>query len=93
MELFDAIRKRRSIRSFQPKAVEKEKLEQILESANQAPSAGDTQGYEIVVVEEGFHLDQIWKTLSDQTFTKPATLALVFCANEKRSAASYGTRG
>jgi nitroreductase len=93
MELFEAIRIRRSVRNFHPKAVEKEKLEQILEAANQAPSAGDTQGYEIVVVEEGFHLEQLWKALLGQTFTKPAPLALVFCANEKRSAAGYGARG
>lgn len=93
MELFEAIRKRQSVRNYLAKHVEEEILVKILEAANQAPSAGDSQGYEIVAVDDSFLLSQMWKALSDQSFPKPAPLALVFCANEERSGAKYGARG
>ena len=39
MEFTELIRARRSVRAFEAKAVETEKLNRILELANQAPSA------------------------------------------------------
>lgn len=93
MELFETIKKRRTIRSYQMKAAESDKLEKILEAANQAPSAGDNQGYEIVVVEDPLLLDQLWKSIHFQTFSKPSQLALVFCSNDKRSDPKFGQRG
>jgi nitroreductase len=93
MELFEAIGKRHSIRGFLPKAVEGEKLEKILESANQAPSSGNNQGYEIVVLEEPLQIEDLNKSLLEQTFEKPAQLVLVFCANEQRSGSAFGDRG
>ncbi len=93
MEFFETVKKRRSIRTYLPKQVENEKLEKILAAANQAPSAGDTQGYEMIVVEDAYLLDQLWKTVPDQTFVKPAPLAVVFCANEKRSSEKHLARG
>lgn len=93
MELFEAIGKRHSIRGFLPRAVEGEKLEKILESANQAPSSGNNQGYEIVVLEEPLQIDDLFQALVEQTFEKPPQLVLVFCANEQRSSSSFGARG
>jgi nitroreductase len=93
MELFETIKKRRTIRSYQVKPVENEKLEKIFEAANQAPSAGDNQGYEIVLVEDPLLLGQLWKSIHFQTFSKPSQLALVFCANDKRSDPKFGERG
>jgi nitroreductase len=46
----EIINKRRSVRSFQPTPVEKEKLELLLRAAMQAPSAGNQQPWEFVVV-------------------------------------------
>ncbi|HSB15919.1 MAG TPA: nitroreductase family protein [Bryobacteraceae bacterium] len=50
MDYFEAVRKRQSIRAYQPKPVEEEKLLRILETANAAPSAGNLQAYDIFVV-------------------------------------------
>lgn len=47
----DIIRSRRSIRRFQDKAVEPEKMTQIFEAARWAPSWGNLQCCELVVVE------------------------------------------
>ncbi len=93
MEFFDVIEKRHSVRSFRSKEVEAEKLEKIIEAANKAPSAGNLQGYEIVVVREKETKQRLSKAALNQEFIAEAPIALVFCANPVRSSAKYGERG
>ena len=50
MELIDAIRRRKSIRAFRPKPVSKDDLVKIIEAAIRAPSKGNSQIWEFVVV-------------------------------------------
>ena len=58
MELREAVRRRKSIRQFLPKAVEKETLREVLELAARAPSAENTQPWEFYVL-GGDTLDKI----------------------------------
>ncbi|MFQ5420923.1 MAG: nitroreductase family protein, partial [Anaerolineae bacterium] len=46
----EVVNNRHSVRAFMPEPIESEKLQQILEAVNRAPSAGNLQGYEIYVV-------------------------------------------
>jgi nitroreductase len=50
MDVLEAIKKRKSIRGFKPDPVPKDVLRQILEAANRAPSAMNTQPWEFAVV-------------------------------------------
>ncbi len=50
MDVFEAIRSRRSHRSFLDKRVETEKIDQILEAAQWAPSPANNQPWEFVVI-------------------------------------------
>jgi nitroreductase len=50
MELYDAIRSRRSVRSYDDRPVPREALGRILEAARQAPSANNTMPWRFVVV-------------------------------------------
>lgn len=50
MEVFEAIRTRRSIRAYEDKPVEEEKLRRVLEAARMAPSAGNRQPWCFIVV-------------------------------------------
>jgi len=43
MDVFEAIKERRSIRSYQDTPVPRDKLEKILEAARLAPSARNTE--------------------------------------------------
>ncbi len=45
-------RNRHSIRAYLAKEIEEDKLNQILEAARAAPSAGNLQAYKIFVVKE-----------------------------------------
>jgi nitroreductase len=48
----EAIFNRRSIRTYEDKPVEKEKIEKLLRAAMQAPSAANQQPWEFIVVED-----------------------------------------
>ena len=52
MEVFEAIQKRHSVRSYLPSEVPNEKLMKILEAARLAPSAGNVQPWYFIVVTE-----------------------------------------
>jgi nitroreductase len=93
MDFFEVIRARQSIRAFQACPVEPEKLQQILEAINRAPSAGNLQGYEVFLVTNRACLQAMTRAAVGQDFIEQAPLALVFCANPARSAKKYGQRG
>jgi nitroreductase len=90
---FEVLRSRRSIRAFLDRPVEEQKLRQILDAANSAPSAGDLQAYEIVVVRDTKIRAAPSRGALGQTFIAQAPVGLVFCANPQRSAGKYGRRG
>ncbi|MBN1188457.1 MAG: nitroreductase [Dehalococcoidales bacterium] len=65
MELIEAVKTRKSIRSFKPDPVPKEVLEIILENAVMAPSWANTQPWEFAVV-SGELLERIKKGLMEK---------------------------
>lgn len=93
MDLFEVIRKRRSIRAFTPQPIEEEKLRLILEAANQAPSAGNLQAYQIFVVRDLALRGILSRAAGGQEYIAHAPVVLVFCAEPRRSAEKYGPRG
>lgn len=50
MSVFEIIRTRRSIRVYEDKPVEEDKLRRVLEAARMAPSAGNRQPWRFIVV-------------------------------------------
>ncbi len=65
MDIVDAIRKRKSIRGFAPRPVEKSLIKKILETAVYAPSAMNTQPWEFFVI-AGDVLNRIRKGIVDK---------------------------
>lgn len=93
MEFFELLKKRQSIRAFKEKPVEEEKLRKIFEAANFAPSAGNLQAYEIIVVGSEEKKRKLMEAASGQSFIAQAPVVLVVFANENRSSRRYGERG
>ena len=56
MEFLDIIQKRYSVRSYKPKPVEDEKLQQVLEAARLAPTGANRQNFQLVVVLSLIHI-------------------------------------
>ena len=50
--VIEAIRKRRSVRAYEPKPVPRDVINAIIEAGNEAPSAMNSQPWRFVVVEE-----------------------------------------
>ncbi len=93
MEFFDVLAKRHSIRAFKAREVEEDKLRKVLGAANSAPSAGDLQAYEIVVVEGKEKRRALAKAALNQDFIAEAPVVLVFLINPSRTKWKYGLRG
>lgn len=93
MDVLSLIKKRRSIRHFKGDAVPNEDVEKLLEAARWAPSAGNRQPVEIVVVESDSQKRQLVEAALGQRFIEAAPVVFVFCADLDRSSARYGTRG
>lgn len=93
MEFFDVLEKRHSVRRFREKDIEEEKLQKLLGAICSAPSAGNRQAYEIVVVREKKHRQELAEACNGQKFVAKAPIVLVFLTNDERSVVTYGERG
>jgi nitroreductase len=66
MELVEAVRKRRMIRTYDPdRPVPREVLDGMLSLAARAPSAGHTQGWHFLVLDDITSCDAFWDATSD----------------------------
>ena len=59
METWDAIRARRATKEYDTRPVAKEDLEQILEAARRAPSAGNRQNWDFILIQDRGQLEKI----------------------------------
>ena len=93
MDFFEAVEKRRSVRKYESREFGRQEMKQILDAINAAPSAGNLQGYEVVIVNDPTTKDALTKAAYGQAFINEAPVSLVFCADHARSAQKYGKRG
>lgn len=70
MNVTEAVNSRRSIRQFLDKPVDRAILEQVLETAQRAPSGGNTQPWNAIVV-GGDALSEITAKIKEKTRTAP----------------------
>ncbi|MGD2175716.1 MAG: nitroreductase family protein [Candidatus Brocadiaceae bacterium] len=82
MEVFEAIKRRRSVRSYRDTDVEQEKLEQVLEAGRLAPSASNRQEWRFVVVRDAELRRQLIDAANGQQFVGQAPVVIVACAAE-----------
>ena len=50
--VLDAIKKRRSVRSYESRSISKELMDMVIEAGNQAPSAMNSQPWRFVIIED-----------------------------------------
>ena len=93
MDLFSLIEKRRSIRIYESRPVEDEKLNRILEAINAAPSAGNLQAYDVVVVRDQDRKQALTAAAYGQSYIAQAPVTLIFCAVPERSTLRFQQRG
>jgi nitroreductase len=92
MELVESIEARVSIRSFTEEDVPEKIVNEALRLAILAPSAGNLQARDFIVVRNGLSKKRLAKAAFGQAFIEEAPVNIVVCANQNRIR-NYGTRG
>ncbi len=82
MDVFEAIGQRRSVRSYEDREVEEEKLHQVLEAGRLAPSANNRQEWKFVVVRDGELRRRLVDAACGQQFVGEAPVVIAACAVE-----------
>lgn len=83
MQTFEAIFTRRSIREYLPQPVPEELVQELLEAAMQAPSAGNEQPWHFIVVTDCKQLEALADVLPYGKMLQTAPLGIVVCADMK----------
>jgi len=77
----EAIRQRRSIRSFRSDPVPEEVIHQMLEAARLAPSGSNRQPWRFIIVTDAAEKAGLRQICLDQAFIEQAPLVFVCCAD------------
>ena len=80
MNVMDAIKTRRSIRSYQDRPVEAEKLQQVLEAARIAPSASNSQDWKFIVVTDPQTRQSLVSACYNQAVVGQAPVVIAACS-------------
>jgi len=92
MELKEAIQQRYSVRSFSDKKVSLDLIYEMIKLANLAPSAGNLQAREFIIVDDFEIKKRMSLAALDQNFIVEAPVNIVVCTHLGRIS-SYGRRG
>ncbi len=90
MDVFAAIKQRRSVRAYKPAQVEKEKLKKVLEAARLSPSASNRQDWKFIVVREKETKKKLARAAFGQSFIGEAPVVIVACGTEPKAIMACG---
>lgn len=84
MDVFEAIKKRRSIRKYSEKPIQKEKLNRVLEAARLAPSASNMQPWHFIVITDPAKKEGLRAAYNREWFVK-APVIIVACVDPEEA--------
>jgi len=93
MDFRKLIDDRHSIRTFEARPVEHEKVERILHAASRAPSAVNLQSYKIALVTSKERIEKLAATKPQQTWIATAPVILVFLGDPEPSTGKISGEG
>jgi len=92
MDLIECLETRISTRDFKSDPVDESVIVEALQAANLAPSAGNLQARDFIVVRDVATKRALMEAALKQDFVRTAPAVIVCCANLERIG-HYGTRG
>ncbi|MGB2581626.1 MAG: nitroreductase family protein [Thermoplasmata archaeon] len=92
MDIKECIEGRTSVRVFKPDPVTDEVVDEGLRMANLAPSAGNLQARDFIIVRNHGVKKRLMDAAYGQDFVETVPVVVVFCANLER-VSHYGDRG
>ena len=79
MDIYDAIRTRRSVRAYRPDPIPEEVLTRVLDAARLAPSAGNGQPTRLILVTDPGAKQKLAALCAHQSFIAEAPIVVVAC--------------
>ena len=92
-DLFDFLKSRSSVRTYESDPLSEDEIEYILTCAATAPSAGNLESWDVVVVTDEEVRVALFQAAFNQEHVEQAAAVFVVCANYVRSMSRYGERG
>lgn len=89
MNVFEAIKTRRSVRKYKPQPIPEDHLKQILTAAQLAPSAGNKQPWRFVVVKDPETKKKLGTIARNQTWISDAGVVIAALSMDKKSPEVY----
>lgn len=83
--MVELLRKRRSIRKYTPRKVQKEKIIKIIQAGLLSPSSKNSKPWEFIIVEDKDKLEKLSFTKAGAAFLKNADLGIVVLGNSELS--------
>jgi nitroreductase len=93
MNVYETVKKRRSIRKYSSRPVEFEKVSAMVESATYAPSAGNLQEWKFIVITDKTIITQIANYSFQQYWIAKAPIIIVACSLFEKQEKFYGQKG
>jgi nitroreductase len=90
MDVFTAIKQRRSVRAYKPAEIEEDKLKKVLEAARLAPSASNRQDWKFVIIREKETKKKLARAAFGQSFIGEAPVVIVACGTEPKTIMACG---
>ncbi|MGM0380632.1 MAG: nitroreductase family protein, partial [bacterium] len=84
METLETIQSRRSIRNYEGEEIPEDDLTTMIKASMYAPSAGDEQPWEFIVIDDSDILEKIARQHSNAHMVKDAPVAVLICADLSR---------
>lgn len=93
MNLDQILKERRSIHAYQKKPIPLDRIYELLEAAGTAPSAGDTQNWEFILVHDAARKKELAKACMKQEFIATAPWVIIVCNNTEKLKRLYPSKG
>jgi len=90
MDVSKAIRSRRSIREYDPREVEEDKLMRVLDAGRLSPSASNRQERRFIVVKDAGKRKQLSEAAKNQKFVAEAPVVIAICSVEQEYVMACG---
>lgn len=87
------VKRRRMIRKYEDRPVPEEEIRALLRYAVRAPSAGNLQPWEFILVRDPEVRAQLAQAAMNQNSVATAPIIIATCADIQRMGEKYGTRG
>ncbi|MEK7448032.1 MAG: nitroreductase family protein [Planctomycetota bacterium] len=90
MDIYETIKKRRSIRKYKPDPIPDDKFNRIMEAVRLAPSGKNGQPWRFVIVRDNRLKEELVQACKGQTFMAEAPVIIAACGSDAESYQKQG---